>query len=417
MTFNSLYYDDMKVDFSPWQTSLEFPGVGGQLKTNNILANSNSGPYFIYNHLVKINGTQMIPHVNADKVWEMLLQDASRNSKVSTTTASQRSPAEVAIEVGMYSVKQCISAVEAGLEAFCIEASPRNFGAIERDIKFKYNSREIQARLHVQNRAAGPVSGQLVPFSSQGGTGDHVGVADAWKMSPESSARTEDDEASGRQHNSAKTTSRVDSRDVVEVKTLALDDLIDEIDRPVYILKIDTQGYELQVLKGMHRSLREHKIQYILLEYWPRGLDLMATSGITNETTQPCSSGNSVLRQLWDVNYTLYHMSVIAHPAAGRPRAYRSLEGERPLKLATSFSEYCQWYLDLEITVHNPDYKMGYWTDILAVAPNDDGSRRIPALTLPSQVVSKEMLSVHEGQSIKAEDPPEIVTQIVGMAS
>ncbi len=39
----------------------------------------------------------------------------------------------------------------------------------------------------------------------------------------------------------------------------------------VFALKIDTQGYEPSVFAGLKKSIRAHKIQYIMTEYWPKG--------------------------------------------------------------------------------------------------------------------------------------------------
>ena len=413
LTSYSFDSPEIKEEISYLHPFLDGTHSRGQLKTKAAV-DTNNGPFLMYNHLVKINGTQMIPHVNADKIWEMLLKEASREAKMSTFTPTKPSLPMVAIEVGMFSVKQCLHAVESGLEAFCIEASPRNFRSIERDVKFRRLSPQIEARLHIQNRAAAPISGQLVPFSSHGGTGDHVGVANAWEMSSESTIGAKDVSPSSRNHSNDHNR---EDRNIVQVETLALDDLIDKIARPIYVLKIDTQGFEVEVLRGLRRSLHTHKIRYILLEYWPRGLDLMTTSGNLEQTAEPCSSGRLMLQQLWDANYTLYHMSVIAHPAAGRPRAYRSLEGTRPLEMNKSFHDYCHWYLELEKVVNNTSYKMGYWTDILAVAPNDDGSRRLPALISPEQVVTQANALGKEGSNTSPQEPPELVAQIVGMVA
>jgi len=48
--------------------------------------------------------------------------------------------------------------------------------------------------------------------------------------------------------------------------------------RQVRLVKIDVQGYELEVLKGMQRSLRAGLIDALLLEFWPARLKRSGTS-------------------------------------------------------------------------------------------------------------------------------------------
>jgi FkbM family methyltransferase len=57
---------------------------------------------------------------------------------------------------------------------------------------------------------------------------------------------------------------------LVEIETIPLDDLLG--DHQVNLLKIDTQGYELQVLRGCTKLLERNPEICILLEFWPFGL-------------------------------------------------------------------------------------------------------------------------------------------------
>lgn len=59
----------------------------------------------------------------------------------------------------------------------------------------------------------------------------------------------------------------------VEVRQETLDNLV----REVHLLKIDTQGAELHVLRGAERTLREHR-PVILVECWPSGLNFFGDS-------------------------------------------------------------------------------------------------------------------------------------------
>jgi len=126
----------------------------------------------------------------------------------------------------------------------------------------------------------------------------------------------------------------------------------------VFVLKVDTQGFEPVVFSGLSESLKLHKIKYILMEYWPRGMDLQ------NGKQDACVAAD-LLSKLVNAGYTLYALSVTAHPKA--PQGYRRVVNDRPLD---NLCENCQWYFDLEKRFPSDEYKMGYWSDILAVAPN-----------------------------------------------
>lgn len=62
-------------------------------------------------------------------------------------------------------------------------------------------------------------------------------------------------------------------QDSVEVKVETLDRALDtlKVDR-VDIAKLDVQGYEVEVLEGMSRTIAANKGMVILSEYWPYGL-------------------------------------------------------------------------------------------------------------------------------------------------
>ncbi len=53
----------------------------------------------------------------------------------------------------------------------------------------------------------------------------------------------------------------------IEVEMTRLDDLSFSVSAPVALLKIDVEGYELEVLKGGVRTIQEHAIPIVLLEF------------------------------------------------------------------------------------------------------------------------------------------------------
>jgi FkbM family methyltransferase len=57
----------------------------------------------------------------------------------------------------------------------------------------------------------------------------------------------------------------------VKVKMVALDDL-DELRTPLDVVKIDVQGAEPQVIRGMQRLLPESPAVTLFVEFWPYGM-------------------------------------------------------------------------------------------------------------------------------------------------
>lgn len=162
---------------------------------------------------------------------------------------------------------------------------------------------------------------------------------------------------------------------IIQVPTIRLDDFIanditvgGEDHHKVYLLKIDTQGYEPSIFSGLEESIKDASIDYIIFEFWPRGMDLMAN------TNNECS-GHKVLDQLLASGYTLYALGLESHPKA--PLTGTQLKAEartRPFTVKTTTREYCSWFFELEKkypskATAEEEYKFGYWTDFLAVAP------------------------------------------------
>jgi len=237
----------------------------------------------------------------------------------------------IAMEVGMHRAVQCLQAATAGLQAHCVEPSPTSFARVQDGVSKVV--KEVQDRVTLYQVAAGATQG-TVEFTSTGGTGDHVGAHDMWSMEKTS------------------TDARVT---IVQVPSMPLDDIVK--DKQVYMLKVDTQGFEPSVFAGLKKSLANLQIDYILTEFWPRGMDLLSESS-------HCEKGIELLEALHHAGYTLYATGVQAHPKA--PSGWKSHLSSRPFD---SIEAHCRWYLDLETKVVDADYRMGYWSDIVAVSP------------------------------------------------
>ncbi|GKY95837.1 hypothetical protein MPSEU_000544300 [Mayamaea pseudoterrestris] len=249
----------------------------------------------------------------------------------------------IVVEVGMHHIKQCAKAAQVGFSAHCFEPSSASFERITEQLQRLETL--IQRGISLYNVAVGATSGDRVAFSGDGGTGDHVGQGiDAWKMTRSTPS------ASATSHNLPT------SSDVV-VETMKLDDVISKQGQ-VFIAKIDTQGYEPAVFGGLAESIRKRKLSFILFEYWPKGMDLMS-----NYENGHCVAAEILVR-LADAGYRLIALHVMTHPQAGP--AHKAFRSTRPM---TGFKKNCQWYYELEQQINVTDYYMGYWSDILAVAP------------------------------------------------
>lgn len=274
----------------------------------------------------------------ATEVWEGLLGSSTATSNMAV------------VEVGMHRAKQCLQAAKRGFEAHCIEPSPTSFQLISAAIQ-NVKSQEVKNRIHLYNIAAGSVE-STVPFVASGGTGDHIGKVDMWKMEKMDTAST------------AATASASSKETIIQVPTKPLDTVLQKgipSDTTIYLLKVDTQGYEPQVFAGLNTLLSQHRIQYILTEFWPRGMDI-----VDEASNDKCIGVPKVLQKLLDYGYRLYVLPAEAHPRAPAYRELPQLQKSRPLD---DLFKYCQWYYELEEKYPSDEYKMGYWTDFLALAP------------------------------------------------
>jgi hypothetical protein len=150
---------------------------------------------------------------------------------------------------------------------------------------------------------------------------------------------------------------------VVKVPMMRLDDVVERAGSNVDMVKIDTRGFEPEVLAGLERSLKAHKVKYILMEYWPRGLDRMAAA----KSEEVCYVSVKLLQALALARYTIFQLGVAFY--SGEPMAdkrYHHVLAGRPFD---DLHANCMWFYDLERTVPY-DYTYGYWSDIFAVAPN-----------------------------------------------
>jgi len=252
--------------------------------------------------------------VSVEAVWESLLTEGA-----AANIHNGKSDAPVVVEVGVHKARQCLQAAELGWTTHCVEPSPKSFSRVK--YQLSQASKDIQSRVFLHNVAAGPTSGGIIPFTASGGTGDHAGAHDMWTMeqTPEKS------NTGGK---------------LIEVPSMRLDSLIKEQigGRPIFLLKVDTQGFESAVFSGLTEALKgpDYGVHYILTEYWPKGMDLQAGK------KKGCVAANLLLN-LAAEGYALYALPMEAHPKA--PKKWQRHATDRPLN---DIRANCQWYYDFE---------------------------------------------------------------------
>ena len=110
------------------------------------------------------------------------------------------------------------------------------------------------------------------------------------------------------------------------------------------------RGFELEVLRGLARTLREQRVLYILLEFWPRG---MRHHGL---------DAYDVLQLLHSFGYTLFDTRALR---LGNEGSADPLNAANTFRRPVNMRSNVDWYLQNDAR-HKT--KFGYWTDVLAVA-------------------------------------------------
>ena len=80
------------------------------------------------------------------------------------------------------------------------------------------------------------------------------------------------------------------------------------------MVKIDTQGHEIEVFKGFQESLRRGLMRYVLFEYWVDAMDEAEGAEFG-----ACRSVD-ILNTLSSYGYDTFDMGVLNHPKAPQSR-------------------------------------------------------------------------------------------------
>ena len=159
----------------------------------------------------------------------------------------------------MHDVKHCARAARKNLLVHCIEPSPSSLDRILSG--FERQSESAKTNIRFYQMAAGPTTGLDLPFLHDGGTGDHVDLKHSNENATIVKSVAIDDIIDQKikptidySTTSATTTSATSDQGKTEMDggDRALDRL--------FLLKVDTQGFEPLVFSGLKKSLMNRKI-------------------------------------------------------------------------------------------------------------------------------------------------------------
>lgn len=279
---------------------------------------------------------------SVDQLWHMLISSHPQPRRA------------VVIEVGVADGTSSMYAADLGVRVLAVEPNRKWIDAPA--FVAKGRARPNLERIHA---AAASTDGEAV-FAG-GGTGGLV-VSDG-RAAAEGTGRSRlFRKASGKRRGgggkgrgSGKQHGMGGMGGTVRVPSITLDSILAARSiSHVYLVKIDVQGFELEVLRGLIGALREQRVLYVLLEFWPRGMH------------QHGLDAHDVLQLLHRHGYTLFDSRALRLGAdASSVPLTAANTFQRPVGLRTNVD----WYLNNDARYRA---NFGYWTDMLAVASGGD---------------------------------------------
>jgi len=104
------------------------------------------------------------------------------------------------------------------------------------------------------------------------------------------------------------TTSSDSSSGVVDIPLFSVDDYRKtrgESDAPIFLLKIDTEGFDGKVIKGAHKALAAHRVKFVIAEY-----NSMWASVVTSPGGAPEWSLQKTTQYLFKLGYECHLMNL-----------------------------------------------------------------------------------------------------------
>ena len=263
---------------------------------------------------------------SVEQLWHML---------ISTHPQPRRA---VVVEVGVAEGTPSMYAAELGVRVLAVE--PNRKWVEHPPLVAKARARPNLEIIH----AAAAASDGVAQFSG-GGTGGRVVVVARDRGLPRRKRMRDKRWGGGGKGGGG------EDEVTVEVPSVTLDSILTTRNiSHVYLVKIDVQGFELEVLRGLVRALREQRVLYVLFEFWPNG---MRQHGV---------DAYEVLTMLHDHGYTLFDSRGLR---LGNEASIEPLSAASTFRRPVSLLANVDWY-----TKNDRHYNanFGYWTDVLAVA-------------------------------------------------
>jgi FkbM family methyltransferase len=148
---------------------------------------------------------------------------------------------DIGANVGYYSLLMS-NGVGASGRVYAFEPDARNFDLLRRNTKNLSNHNVLPMRVAVGARV-----GEANLLLSDENLGDH---------------RVEGSNRTG----------SLDARQVIKVDLTTVDEALSSEEREVNIVKMDVEGYEPAVLRGMRRTISRSTRLTLISEFWPRGM-------------------------------------------------------------------------------------------------------------------------------------------------
>ncbi|HYO49953.1 MAG TPA: FkbM family methyltransferase [Chloroflexia bacterium] len=147
---------------------------------------------------------------------------------------------DIGANIGYYTILAARRVGPRG-RVFAFEPDPRNFALLQKNLRANGCT-----NVHTERRAVSDCTGTIRLYLDKLNKGDHT-IYD------------------------------VGGRHAIEVGTVRLDDYFSEYGGKIDLIKIDVQGAEGRVLRGMHSLLERNKQVRIITEFWPNRLEECGT--------------------------------------------------------------------------------------------------------------------------------------------
>ncbi len=300
----------------------------------------------------------------ATNYWMDLLKEG-QNLKQENPTLDKYF--ENVLEVGGNRAHDAVKMAKMGFRAHSFEPSPLSFQRMKEALQSNFR-REAAEKVFIYNYAVGDKDGGTVSFMSSDSTGAHV-------VSEENA----------------------EDMDVVPVPTTSIDKFLEGSVAPdftmhdytgnpnrkkypvaiqkqgtVYAAKVDVQGFEPFVFRGMKNAIQERRIPYIMTEWWPRGIETGGNPNRKVDVDDKCQLAMEMMYALHDAGYALFAAPLEAHPGITDPDGKNYIKFNKMDRRFDDLREDCLAIYALEEKFPNfkDDFNLGYWTDIFAVSPD-----------------------------------------------